>query len=45
MLVVPEGMSHRSWMELYSLADYFCMPELKKVCVYQISLRMNDQSI
>lgn len=44
ILTVPTDMSYESWIQLYVLADYFCMPELRQVCTYQISIRLDQKS-
>lgn len=35
-LIVPYGMSHQSWIELYRLANYFSLKILEQVCLGQI---------
>ena len=43
-VVVPENMSYHNWMELYKLAEYFCLSRLSVICEHQICNRISDKT-
>lgn len=40
-VVVPVDMGIYSWMELFEVADYFCLDRLKLICEQQICSLVN----
>ena len=44
LVVIPEKMSFRNWMELYVLAEYFCLERLLSICEQQICNEISDES-
>jgi hypothetical protein len=44
-VVIPDSMSHQSWVQLYELADYFALAELKKIAIYSISCKIDDNTV
>jgi hypothetical protein len=44
-VIIPESMSHQSWIQLYELADYFALMELKKIAMYCICCKIDENTV
>ena len=45
LLVVPSSMSHRNWIELFRLANFFSLQKLEYACECQIHSKMSASNV
>ena len=43
-IVIPKNMSYQNWMELYELAECFCLGRLMIICEQQICHQIADET-
>lgn len=43
-VIIPENMNYRNWIELYELAEFFCLRRLVVVCEQQICNHISDET-
>ena len=44
-LVVPESMTCQSWIELYELADYFSLTNIKEIIVHYLETLITEGTV